>query len=49
MEEFAIIGQGYVGLPLSIKLAEKNFKVWGIETMPDKIAKLLSGKSYILV
>jgi len=43
----AIIGLGYVGLPLAIRFSEEGFKVRGFD-IDEKKAKLLSlGKSYI--
>jgi UDP-N-acetyl-D-glucosamine dehydrogenase len=39
---------GYVGLPLAVEIARAGFKVLGIDTDPDKVAKLKSGTSYIL-
>lgn len=43
----AVIGLGFVGLPLSIMLAEKGFDVTGIDLDPDKINKLQNKESYI--
>lgn len=43
----AIIGLGYVGLPLALLLVEKGFRVFGYDLNPLKIATLLSGQSYI--
>ncbi len=42
-----IIGLGYVGLPLSILLAESGFKVTGFDIDQKKIDSLTAGKSYI--
>ena len=47
MISIAIVGQGYVGLPLAVKSAESNFKVWGIESKESKLMLLEKGKSYI--
>jgi UDP-N-acetyl-D-glucosamine dehydrogenase len=44
----AVIGLGYVGLPLAIEIANKGFEVFGIDLNKDKIDCLNSGKSYIL-
>ncbi|MBO0961867.1 nucleotide sugar dehydrogenase [Neobacillus sp. MM2021_6] len=46
-EKVAVIGLGYVGLPLSVLLAEKGFYVKGIDLDANKVAKLQSSKSYI--
>lgn len=43
----AIIGLGYVGLPLSIAFLNKNFKVIGLELDQTKIDTLKKGESYL--
>ncbi len=43
----AIIGCGYVGLPLALRFAEAGHRVTGFDTDPQKVQKLNSGKSYI--
>lgn len=43
----AVIGLGYVGLPLAAELARAGFLVYGIDTSEDKISSLKSGISYI--
>ena len=43
----AIIGCGYVGLPLALRFAEAGHKVTGLDTDPGKVASLNAGKSYI--
>ncbi len=43
----AIIGCGYVGLPLALRFAEAGHKVTGFDTDPGKVASLNAGKSYI--
>jgi UDP-N-acetyl-D-glucosamine dehydrogenase len=43
----AIIGLGYVGLPLSLRYAEAGFKVLGIDIDEAKVARLNGGGSYI--
>jgi UDP-N-acetyl-D-glucosamine dehydrogenase len=45
--EVAIIGQGYVGLPLSIASAKNGFKTLGIDLDIAKVSKLNSGKSVV--
>lgn len=42
-----IIGMGYVGLPLAIEFANKNFYTIGFDIDESKIPLLNSGKSYI--
>ncbi len=42
-----VIGQGYVGLPLAVVMAEAGFDVTGYDVLPDKVASLNEGKSYI--
>jgi UDP-N-acetyl-D-glucosamine dehydrogenase len=43
----AIIGCGYVGLPLALRFAEAGHKVTGFDTDPEKVKLLNAGKSYI--
>jgi UDP-N-acetyl-D-glucosamine dehydrogenase len=43
----AIIGAGYVGLPLAIAFAEEKFPVFAIDKDEKKVSKLLAGESYI--
>jgi UDP-N-acetyl-D-glucosamine dehydrogenase len=43
----AIIGCGYVGLPLALRFAEAGHRVTGFDTDPKKVQMLNSGKSYI--
>jgi len=43
----AVIGMGYVGLPLALSFAEKGFKVYGIDLDEDRVKKLIKKKSYI--
>jgi UDP-N-acetyl-D-glucosamine dehydrogenase len=44
----AVIGLGYVGLPLAMEIAAAGFKVIGIDLDRSKIDTLKQGKSYIL-
>ncbi|MGH8543759.1 MAG: NAD(P)-binding domain-containing protein, partial [Gammaproteobacteria bacterium] len=44
----AVIGLGYVGLPLAMEMASAGFKVIGIDVDKSKISTLKEGKSYIL-
>lgn len=43
----AIIGQGYVGLPLTVAFAAAGFRVIGLESDPEKVAALNGGQSYV--
>ncbi len=43
----AIIGCGYVGLPLALRFAEAGHRVTGFDTDPEKVRLLNAGKSYI--
>src|SRR5579859_5996963 len=43
----AIIGCGYVGLPLALRFAEAGHKVTGFDTDPEKVSHLNAGRSYI--
>jgi UDP-N-acetyl-D-glucosamine dehydrogenase len=45
--KIGIIGQGYVGLPLSVELVKQGFKVTGFEVDESKVAAINKGKSYI--
>jgi len=43
----AVIGQGYVGLPLAVEFARAGFPVYGIDIDEKRIARLARGQSYI--
>lgn len=43
-EKLAVVGMGYVGLPLAIAFSEKNFNVIGFDINQNKIEKYLSGQ-----
>ena len=43
----AVVGLGYVGLPLAIVMADAGFRVVGLDSSPEKIQSLQSGDSYI--
>src|SRR6186997_3106125 len=45
--KIAIIGLGYVGLPLSLQFARSGAHVTGLDVDSAKINALLSGQSYI--
>jgi UDP-N-acetyl-D-glucosamine dehydrogenase len=42
----ALIGQGYVGLPLAIEFARAGFRVTGLDTDLDRVTALNAGRSY---
>ena len=42
-----VIGQGYVGLPLSMALSAQGFPVVGLEADPQKVTLLNAGDSFI--
>ena len=44
----AVIGLGYVGLPLSLAFAEREIEVIGLDVDPAKVEALNSGRSYLL-
>ncbi|MBI4715621.1 MAG: UDP-N-acetyl-D-glucosamine dehydrogenase, partial [Nitrospirae bacterium] len=44
----AIIGMGYVGLPLAVEFARSGFRVIGIDVDREKVARINAGESYIL-
>src|SRR5215204_2661409 len=43
----AIVGLGYVGLPLSLQFARSGAHVTGVDVDPEKVNALLAGRSYI--
>jgi UDP-N-acetyl-D-glucosamine dehydrogenase len=43
----AVIGLGYVGLPLAVAFAEAGFPVIGIDVDPTKVNAINAGHSYI--
>ena len=45
--QVAVIGLGYVGLPLSVILAEAGYRVVGIDLDETKVAAINRGESYI--
>ena len=46
-KSIAIVGLGYVGLPLALAFAEKNFSTIGIDIDQQKVAKLKNKESYL--
>ena len=45
--DVAVIGLGYVGLPLCLAFAKAGATVLGVDTDPEKAAKITAGESYI--
>jgi UDP-N-acetyl-D-glucosamine dehydrogenase len=45
--KIAVIGLGYVGLPLSLQFARSGVEVLGLDIDPAKVASLNQGRSYI--
>ena len=45
--KIAIVGLGYVGLPLSLQFARSGVSVLGLDIDPAKVASLNQGRSYI--
>ncbi len=45
--KIAIVGLGYVGLPLSLQFAQSGVEVLGLDIDPSKVERLNGGKSYI--
>ncbi len=43
----AVVGLGYVGLPLAVEFAKANIKTYGIDVDPRTIDSLREGKNYI--
>ncbi|MCK5826923.1 nucleotide sugar dehydrogenase, partial [Candidatus Bipolaricaulota bacterium] len=43
----AVVGLGYVGLPLAVEKARAGFEVIGIERNPERVAMVNSGENYI--
>ena len=41
----AIVGQGYVGLPVAVQFAATGFSVTGLDTDPERVAALSFGRS----
>ncbi|MCB1231168.1 MAG: nucleotide sugar dehydrogenase [Verrucomicrobiae bacterium] len=45
--QVAVIGMGYVGLPVALGLVESGIKAIGLDIDPDKVKSLRAGQSYI--
>ena len=47
IHKIAVVGLGYVGLPLALTFVEKGFSVTGIDIDEGKIKKIRNGESYL--
>jgi UDP-N-acetyl-D-glucosamine dehydrogenase len=47
IQTIAVVGLGYVGLPLALLADRKGFKVIGVEIDPKKVQALSGGHSYV--
>ena len=47
LTDIAVVGLGYVGLPLSLQFARSGVNVLGLDLDPDKVTALNEGRSYI--
>src|SRR6476661_3594076 len=47
LTNIAIVGLGYVGLPLSLQFARSGANVLGLDIDPEKINAINAGRSYI--
>jgi len=47
MKRLVVIGQGYVGLPMALRAAEKGLSVVGLDTKPSIVEALNAGRSHI--
>ena len=45
--KICVVGLGYVGLPLAIHIAQKGFRVTGLDSDAEKLTMLRAGMSYI--
>jgi nucleotide sugar dehydrogenase len=43
----AVVGQGYVGLPVAVRAAEQGFTVVGFDVDPARVDALRDGRSYV--
>jgi UDP-N-acetyl-D-glucosamine dehydrogenase len=47
MNNIAIVGMGYVGLPLALQFARAGCRVVGLDIDPRKVESLNASQSYI--
>jgi UDP-N-acetyl-D-glucosamine dehydrogenase len=46
--KIAVVGLGYVGMPLAMAYAASGFKVIGYDIAAERVAELAAGKSYLM-
>jgi len=46
--KIAVVGLGYVGLPLALQFAKKGFRVFGLDKDEDRVHRIKNKESYIL-
>ena len=46
--KIAVVGLGYVGLPLAVSFAKAGFQVVGLDKDQDRVGKIQKKESYIL-
>ena len=46
-KKVAVVGQGYVGLPLALRAVEVGYRVVGLDVNPTKVERLAAGDSYV--
>mgnify|MGYP005893516685 CR=1 FL=1 len=44
INKIAVVGMGYVGLPLAMAFSEKEFNVIGFDINEEKISKYINGE-----
>lgn len=47
MKKVAVLGLGYVGLPLAVRAVEAGHEVVGVDVDPVKVSALLAGSTYV--
>lgn len=47
MSRVVVVGQGYVGLPLSVQAVRAGYHVTGLDLAPHRVAMLREGRSYV--
>ncbi len=47
IRKVAVLGLGYVGLPIALEFQKSGLEVWGIDTDTERINKLKEGISYV--
>ena len=45
--DVAVIGAGYVGLPLAVRFAATGTRVVCVDPDPSKVATIMAGESYV--